>query len=422
MRPGLLGLVVEGCRARSCRDAASSATWCRRTSRRRAPTPLLGNLWWVLDPLLQMLVYVVLVSVIFARKPARLPLFIFAAILPWKWFTTSVSDGDHVGREPGPADQADPVPEDRPADAATVAGDRQLRVRDDPAAGCLLLLFRDRIDARTSSSSRSSPWSSSSSRWRSRSSSPRSTCSSATSATSPATSLRLWFYLSPGLYGIDQLQTSSTLKDHPQILGDAVSSTRSRPVHCLSRGDLRQRDRRTAPPGLGGAGRAPPASRWSSSPSRRWSSSASNPRSPRSCEARMTATAGRSATLPPDVAITPRASASGTACASPARRRCANRSRKLLSRQTASGVLGAPRRVVPARPRRVARRHRPERGRQEHAPPGAGRDHHAVGGHDRRPRPDLEPARPRGRVRPGADRPRQHPARWGVHGHRRPRR
>jgi homopolymeric O-antigen transport system permease protein len=54
---------------------------------------VLGNLWWVLDPLLQMIIYVVLVSVIFDRGVADYPLFIFAAILPWKWFQTSVQDG-----------------------------------------------------------------------------------------------------------------------------------------------------------------------------------------------------------------------------------------------------------------------------------------------------------------------------------------
>jgi ABC-type polysaccharide/polyol phosphate export permease len=53
---------------------------------------LLGNLWWVIDPLLQMIVYVILVSVIFIRETPDYPLFIFASILPWKWFSTSVGD------------------------------------------------------------------------------------------------------------------------------------------------------------------------------------------------------------------------------------------------------------------------------------------------------------------------------------------
>lgn len=53
---------------------------------------VLGNVWWFLDPLLQMLVYVVLVSIIFARPTPDYPLFIFAAILPWKWFSSTVND------------------------------------------------------------------------------------------------------------------------------------------------------------------------------------------------------------------------------------------------------------------------------------------------------------------------------------------
>jgi ABC-type polysaccharide/polyol phosphate export permease len=53
---------------------------------------LLGNLWWVVDPLLQMMVYVVLVDFIFQKKIPDYPLFIFCAILPWKWYTTTVYD------------------------------------------------------------------------------------------------------------------------------------------------------------------------------------------------------------------------------------------------------------------------------------------------------------------------------------------
>jgi len=61
--------------------------------RRRGADTLLGNFWWVLDPLLQMAVYVVLVTLIArGRDIPDYPLFIFAAILPWKWFTASVTD------------------------------------------------------------------------------------------------------------------------------------------------------------------------------------------------------------------------------------------------------------------------------------------------------------------------------------------
>jgi ABC-type polysaccharide/polyol phosphate export permease len=92
VRPGPLGLIRE----------AASETYARRRLigylvqadvRKKGADTLLGNLWWVIDPLLQMAVYVVLVSVIFQRKQADYPIFIFAAILPWKWFQTSVYDG-----------------------------------------------------------------------------------------------------------------------------------------------------------------------------------------------------------------------------------------------------------------------------------------------------------------------------------------
>ena len=63
-----------------------------------------------------MAVYVVLVTIIFQRPTPDYPLFIFAAILPWKWFTTTLNEAtlSVTGRQD--ADQADPVPEDRPAD------------------------------------------------------------------------------------------------------------------------------------------------------------------------------------------------------------------------------------------------------------------------------------------------------------------
>jgi ABC-type polysaccharide/polyol phosphate export permease len=91
-RPNALGLVVE-----AVRDIVSRRrlVWylVRADLKKKGADSLLGNLWWVIDPLLQMLVYVVLVEVLFQRKQEDYPLFIFAAILPWKWFTSSVGDG-----------------------------------------------------------------------------------------------------------------------------------------------------------------------------------------------------------------------------------------------------------------------------------------------------------------------------------------
>jgi ABC-type polysaccharide/polyol phosphate export permease len=60
--------------------------------RKKGADTLFGNLWWVIDPLLQMMVYVVLVDFIFQKKIPDYPLFIFCAILPWKWFTSTIYD------------------------------------------------------------------------------------------------------------------------------------------------------------------------------------------------------------------------------------------------------------------------------------------------------------------------------------------
>ncbi len=60
--------------------------------KKKGANTVLGNVWWVMDPLLQMVVYVIFVEIITPRKIADFPLFVLAAILPWKWFTTAVQD------------------------------------------------------------------------------------------------------------------------------------------------------------------------------------------------------------------------------------------------------------------------------------------------------------------------------------------
>ncbi len=89
--PGPIALVSE-----AARDVLSRRRLVRylvqAEIKKRGVNTLLGNLWWILDPLLLMAVYVVLVTVISRRSIPDYPLFIFAAILPWKWFTTAVQD------------------------------------------------------------------------------------------------------------------------------------------------------------------------------------------------------------------------------------------------------------------------------------------------------------------------------------------
>lgn len=89
--PGPIALLVE-----AAREVLSRRRLVRylvqAEVRKRGANTVLGNIWWVLDPLLLMAVYVVLVTIITQRSIPDYPLFLFAAILPWKWFSTAVVD------------------------------------------------------------------------------------------------------------------------------------------------------------------------------------------------------------------------------------------------------------------------------------------------------------------------------------------
>jgi len=58
--------------------------------KRQVAGTLFGYLWWLLDPLLHMFVYTVLVTIIFKRDQPAFPLFVFCALLCWKWLTSSL--------------------------------------------------------------------------------------------------------------------------------------------------------------------------------------------------------------------------------------------------------------------------------------------------------------------------------------------
>lgn len=100
-RPGPVGLIIEGWREAWSRRRLISYL-IRADLKKKGADTLLGNLWWVIDPLLQMMVYVVLVTVIRASSTPDYPMFIFAAILPWKWFSTAVNDGVSSVTSQGP--------------------------------------------------------------------------------------------------------------------------------------------------------------------------------------------------------------------------------------------------------------------------------------------------------------------------------
>ena len=216
VRPNLARLVLDGfgevlSRRRLVRYLVQADL------KKKGSDTALGNVWWVLDPLLQMVVYVVLVSVIFAQNQPDYPLFIFAAILPWKWFTTSVSDG--IGSVVSQEKLIKQVqfPKLVLPVSATFAGIVNFAFGMIPLGLLLVLLFRDRISANllylpviaivqlvftlamTILLAALNVF-------------VRDIGNIARHA------LRLWFYLSPGLYGPDQLEASSVLKNHPQVL------------------------------------------------------------------------------------------------------------------------------------------------------------------------------------------------------------
>lgn len=89
--PGFLALIGE-----AIREVASRRRLVRylvhAEMKKRGVNTILGNVWWILDPLLLMVVYAVLVAIISRRQIDDYPLFLFAAILPWKWFTAAVTD------------------------------------------------------------------------------------------------------------------------------------------------------------------------------------------------------------------------------------------------------------------------------------------------------------------------------------------
>ena len=92
VRPGAISLVRGGIREVLSRRRLI-AYLVRADLRRTGSDTLLGNLWWFMDPLLQMLVYVIFIGIILQRRTPDYPLFVLSAILPWKWFESAVKDG-----------------------------------------------------------------------------------------------------------------------------------------------------------------------------------------------------------------------------------------------------------------------------------------------------------------------------------------
>lgn len=62
---------------------------------------VIGQLWWILDPILQVAVYFLVFDLIFKRSTPDFLLFLLSGVLPWKWFNSVIAEsmGSVVGRQ-----------------------------------------------------------------------------------------------------------------------------------------------------------------------------------------------------------------------------------------------------------------------------------------------------------------------------------
>ena len=51
----------------------------------------IGYLWWVLEPLIFMLIYTVVVTIVFAKDIPNAHVYILSALMAWKWFSACVN-------------------------------------------------------------------------------------------------------------------------------------------------------------------------------------------------------------------------------------------------------------------------------------------------------------------------------------------
>jgi ABC-type polysaccharide/polyol phosphate export permease len=214
-RPGPIGLLAE-----AVRDLRSRWRLIRYLARadlkRKGADTLFGNLWWVIDPLLQMTVYVILVTVVFERTTPAYPLFIFAAILPWKWFMTVVSDAiASVSGQDRLIKQIQFPKIVLPA-SAMIAGIAQFLFGLIPLAAMMIFFYPDRISPSLV--------------WIPVVAVVQFTFTAGFGLVVAALNvffrdvgnlarhvLRLWFYLSPALYGAETIASLS--EHHPTIVG-----------------------------------------------------------------------------------------------------------------------------------------------------------------------------------------------------------
>lgn len=184
--------------------------------KKRGSDTILGNLWWILDPLLQMVVYVIFVTIIANRPAPAYPLFIFAAILPWKWYSAVIADAQVAVVKQATLIRQIAFPKLVLPIATTTAGVVGFAWGLVPLAA-LLLLNPTRLSVYLL--------------WVPVIAAVQYVFTLASATLVAAANvffrdlgnalghlLRLWWFLSPGLYSLSALQNAGVIKEHP-ILG-----------------------------------------------------------------------------------------------------------------------------------------------------------------------------------------------------------
>ena len=204
VRPGPLALIRLGITETLSRRRLI-AYLVRADLKKSGADTLLGNLWWILDPLLQMLIYWLLVGVILGRGSVRgLPAVHLRGDPALEVVRLHGQGRCQRGDQPGAADQADLLPQARPARSRPrVSGVVNFAFGLIPLFALMLLVYPHRLSRvapadpghRRASSCCSRPGS-------------RSLVSAVNVFYRDVGNLsrhlmRFWFYLSPTLYGMD---------------------------------------------------------------------------------------------------------------------------------------------------------------------------------------------------------------------------
>ena len=133
VRPGPLALIRIGVTETLSRRRLI-AYLVRADLKKTGADTLLGNVWWFLDPCSRCSCTTCWSGIILARgRLEDYPLFIFTAILPWKWFSETVHGGVASSGGRRAPDQADLLPQARAAARRERVGRGVVRLRADPA-------------------------------------------------------------------------------------------------------------------------------------------------------------------------------------------------------------------------------------------------------------------------------------------------